>query len=187
MIDENTSLLEVAVRVSMALEAHGVIAVLGGGGAVSCYTQNQYMSADLDFITSERNSTLEPILAPLGFVPRASGAVRGKDFHHPRSEYFLEFPPGPLTLGDRYISEQETDRLETAFGLLRIITPTQSFIDRLAWFVHGKDLQSRDQSVLLATHQKIDWPLVDAWARHEDVSRSIITNIRQDAARRVVR
>jgi hypothetical protein len=50
-ITAQTPLLEIAVIVSEALEKNGIHAVLGGGGAVTQYSENEYMSTDLDFIT----------------------------------------------------------------------------------------------------------------------------------------
>jgi len=43
--------------------------------------------------------------------------------------------------------------LKTQYGSLRIITPTQCVMDRLAWYAHGNDLQARDQAVLVAARQ----------------------------------
>jgi hypothetical protein len=51
-IKATTTLKELAVIISEALEAAGIIATLSGGGAVSIYSDNQYMSHDLDFVTS---------------------------------------------------------------------------------------------------------------------------------------
>ena len=101
---------EIATLVSGALEAAGILAVLGGGGAVSQYSDNEYLTTDLDFITVERNKVIAPIIAELGFT------AEGKDFHHPQSRYFLEFPAGPLSFGDRYVESTETASLETPFG-----------------------------------------------------------------------
>ena len=50
-INGATTLEELAVLISEALEAAGIIATLSGGGAVSIYSNNQYMSHDLDFVT----------------------------------------------------------------------------------------------------------------------------------------
>lgn len=165
---------EIAVLVSEALEAAGIPAVLGGGGAVSQYSDNEYMTADLDFITVERNKVIAKVIANLGFTPK------GKDFHHPQSRYFLEFPPGPLSFGDRYVETTETTRLKTPFGLLRIITPTQCVLDRLAWYVHGNDLQARDQALKVARRQSIDWDDVYAWAENERVDVKVIDEIRHE-------
>jgi len=45
-ITEATSIEELAVIFSATLEAAGITATLSGGGAVSIYSQNQYMSYD---------------------------------------------------------------------------------------------------------------------------------------------
>jgi hypothetical protein len=48
MIDEHTSLKELAAIVSEALENAGITATLSGGAAVSIYSDNKYESEDLD-------------------------------------------------------------------------------------------------------------------------------------------
>ena len=173
-ITQDTSMLEIATLVSEALEAAGVSAVLGGGGAVSQYSDNEYMTTDLDFITVDRNRVIAPIVAELGFT------LQGKDFHHPKSVYFLEFPPGPISFGDRYVDSSETTSIDTPFGKLRIITPTQCVLDRLAWFIHGSDRQARDQAIMVARRQKIDWDDVHTWARNEGVDAAVITELREE-------
>jgi hypothetical protein len=131
------------------------------------------MTTDLDFITVERSNVIAPIVAELGFTPE------GKDFHHPNSRYFLEFPPGPISFGDRYIDSSETTSLCTPFGKLQIITPTQCVLDRLAWFIHGKDRQARDQAIMVGRRQEIDWDDVHAWARNEGVDPEVIAELRE--------
>ncbi|MCP5090549.1 MAG: hypothetical protein GY949_06485 [Gammaproteobacteria bacterium] len=173
-ITHETSMLEIATLVSEALEAAGVSAVLGGDGAVSQYSDNEYMTTDLDFITVERNRVIAPIVAELGF------ALEGKDFHHPKSKYFLEFPPGPISFGDRYVDSSETTSIDTPFGKLRIITPTQCVLDRLAWFIHRRDRQARDQAIMVARRQEIDWDDVYAWARNEGVDAAVIAELREE-------
>ena len=49
-----TTLRELAALISQALERAGITAALSGGAAVSLYTQNEYESYDLDFVSSER-------------------------------------------------------------------------------------------------------------------------------------
>lgn len=167
-------MLEIATLVSEALEAAGVSAVLGGGGAVAQYSDNEYMTTDLDFITVERNRVIAPIVAELGFT------LEGKDFHHANSSYFLEFPPGPISFGDRYVDSSETTSINTPFGKLRIITSTQCVLDRLAWFIHGRDRQARDQALMVAQRQNIDWDDVYSWARNERVDAEIIAELREE-------
>ena len=51
MITEATALTELAAIVSDALERAGIVATLSGGAAVSIYSDNRYVSEDLDFVT----------------------------------------------------------------------------------------------------------------------------------------
>ena len=112
-ITQATSLAEIAALVSQALQSAGVDAVLGGGGAVTQYSDNEYMTTDLDFVTIERNKRITPILAEFGFKPR------GREYAHPKSRFFVEFPPGPLSFGDRYVDNNEATFLETQYGPMR--------------------------------------------------------------------
>lgn len=67
-LDESTSLLELATRVSEALRAAGIAAPLAGGAAVSVHSENRYQTRDLDFVTSAANMELTRALAGLGFM-----------------------------------------------------------------------------------------------------------------------
>ena len=67
-------------------------------------------------------------LRPLGFT-------LAKDRHRftqPGTALFLEFPAGPLEFGDRIVHHEDIPRLDTPRGPLRVITPTQCVMDRLA-------------------------------------------------------
>ena len=174
-ITAETSILEIAVLVSESLVEAEIPAVLGGGGAVTQYTNNKYMSNDLDFITVARDKVIAPVVAKLGFRPH------GKDFVHADSKYFLEFPPGPLSFGDRYIDSSETTTLDTQYGKLRIITPTQCVMDRLSWFIHHNDKQAREQAIMVAANQEIDWNDVRSWAEAEGADVDLLEEIRSAA------
>lgn len=52
-ITPDSTIDEIAARVSEALTAAGITAVLSGGAAVQIYSRNRYVSLDLDFVTSE--------------------------------------------------------------------------------------------------------------------------------------
>lgn len=176
-ITSDTSLEEIAALVSQALSDAEIDVVLGGGGAVTLYSENEYMSTDLDFITSESKKKIAPIIEKLGFQPR------GREYAHPDSIYFVEFPAGPLAFGDRYIDSSETTTLQTRYGAVRVITPTQSVMDRIAWYVHGNDRQSRDQAIMVSKHQKIDWEQILDWAEAEGIDQNIVLEIQSEAQR----
>lgn len=114
-------------------------------------------------------------MASLGFKPR------GREYVHPDSRFFIEFPAGPLAFGDRYVDNSEATTLKTKFGAIRVITPTQSVMERLAWFVHGHDQQSRDQAIMVAKHQMIDWQTVFDWAKSENIELAVVEKIREEA------
>lgn len=152
-IDEVTTLEELAVIISSALETAGIITTMSGGSAVAIYSENQYVSRDLDFVTSADAGILQGVMAPLGFVQSASRRF----FEHPRALWLVEFPAGSLGFGSREMDHRAIPMLETAFGLLRIITPSLCVIDRLAAYLHWNDRQCWDQAVLVCRSHPVDW------------------------------
>ena len=178
-IDSNTSLEELAALISHALEAAGIPATLSGGSVVTIYSENEYQSVDLDFVTSEGRAALRSAIEPLGFYP--SGNVR--QFEHPHTDWFVEFPTGPLSFGDTYVDHCDVPPRDTDYGPLRIITPTQSVMDRLAAFWYHNDPQTWDQAIMVTKHQNVDWKILYAWAESEGQDRSDIDRLRKRANR----
>jgi hypothetical protein len=178
-ITADTSPFELAALVSQTLEDAGIKATLSGGAAVSVYTHNRYQSSDLDFVTAARRDALSAALRPLGF--RLANDLR--HFVHPGTPLFLEFPAGPLEFGDRVVHHDEIPRLQTPWGPLRVITPTQCVMDRLAAFWHWRDRQSWDQAVMVAAHQTVDYDELVAYAASEGADSSDISRLREQAGR----
>jgi hypothetical protein len=170
-ITAKTSLQEVAAIVSEALERHGIMATLSGGAAVSLYTNNRYMSEDLDFVTSALARELSGALAPLGFVH--SGRPRMSVFTHPSTRWYLEFPPAPISFGSRYIDPEQCALMPTPIGNVRLITPTHSVMDRLIAAAVWQEPQSMQQAVMVAEAQadKIDWPFLKQWVLEEGIAQ----------------
>lgn len=169
-IAAKTTMIELVTLVSEALEAAGIVATLSGGSAVSVYTENRYQSDDLDFVTTALLEDLEPVLEPLGFVH--TGSPRLSVFEHPATRWYLEFPPAPLSFGGTYVDASECAVLSTPAGDLRIITATQSVMDRLSAAAFWQDAPSLDQALLVATHQSsnIDWDEIEAWVLGEGIN-----------------
>jgi hypothetical protein len=176
-ITADTTAVELAALVSQTLEKAGIKATLSGGGAVSVYTHNRYQSSDLDFVTAARRDALRAALRPLGFIP----ATDLRHFTHPGTALFLEFPAGPLEFGDRVVHHDEIPRLETPWGPLRVITPTQCVMDRLAAYRHWRDRQSWDQAVMVAARQTIEYDELVAYAESEGADSSDISRLREQA------
>ncbi len=169
MITKATKLTELAAIVSDALERAGIVATLSGGAAVSIYSENQFESEDLDFVTVARTNELKKVLEPLGF--KHSGTPRLSVFEHPATRWYLEFPPAPLGFGGTYVDPSECGLLKTSVGKIRIITPTQSIMDRLIAAAVWKEPQSLEQALLVVKHQRgdIDWDELDQWVKREGI------------------
>jgi hypothetical protein len=177
-ITEATSVKELAVIISEALEAAGITATLSGGGAVSIYSNNQYMSDDLDFVTSADPKILLKAITPLGFVQGSAKRL----YEHPRTEWLVEFPAGPLGFGERTVDQRSIELLQTEFGALRVITPTLCVMDRLAAYLHWKDRQCWDQALLVCRSHLIDWDDIVNWAENERPEFKEVERLREEAS-----
>ena len=166
-ITAKTTLIELSVIISDALESKNIIATLSGGAVVSIYSKNFYQSADLDFVTTAPVDVLKGALEPLGF--RHSGNPRLSVFDHPETTRYVEFPPAPLGFGGTYVSPSSCSLIETKYGNLRIITPTHSVMDRLIAAASWNEPQSLEQAMLVVSHQRenIDWDELDRWVIQE--------------------
>ncbi len=173
-IGSKTPLAELAALVSQALERAGLRATLSGGAAVSLYSENEYESKDLDFVSNERLKMLGEAIAPLGFAR----VGQGREFENPDSPWYVEFPPGPLAFGETSITDDEASVVETDYGPLRIIGPTHVVMDRLAAYLHWHDNPSLDQAVLVAKRQHIDWSALAEWAAAEGIAPEVLSMLR---------
>lgn len=108
-ISPYSTLKDVAAIISSALERAGIRATLSGGAAVSIYSDNEYQSKDLDFVTAATVSDLSPVLKKLGFVH--TGVPRMSQFSHPKVEWFVEFPPAPITFGNLFVRDDNAPSL----------------------------------------------------------------------------
>lgn len=167
-ITEKSTVEQVAAIVSDALDNAGITATLSGGSAVTIYSDNAYLSRDLDFVTAAMVADLAPVLKALGF--EHTGVPRLSQFSHPKVEWYVEFPPSPLMFGHLYVNPADCAVIELPVGRLRIITPTQSVMDRLAAAYAWKDAQSRDQAIMVAANQDIDWEVLKVWFSNEGES-----------------
>lgn len=173
-INQETSLEELASLVSQALEKAGIVATLSGGGAVTIYSANEYMSYDLDFITHAHIKLIEKALSPLGFVKMP----KARHFQHPEACYLVEFPPGPLAFGELVVSDKDATTVDVGYGSLRIITPTQSVIDRLSAYVHWSDGQCLDQAVMIIKSHTVDWRAIESWLNAEGIDSGLLKRLR---------
>lgn len=176
-ITKDTTLIELASIVSTALETAGVDAVLVGGAAVSIYSENAYQTYDLDFITRRRIEMVAAALKPLGFDRKNNE----RHFSCPDTEFLVEFPSGGLSFGETDMPLDSADILSTTLGVIRVITPTQSVMDRLAAYIHWRDKPSIDQAIMVAKSNPIDWKLLSQWAQAEGAGSEVIEKLKAEA------
>jgi hypothetical protein len=155
-----SSIEEVAATVSEALAAAGITAVLSGGAAVQIYSNGLYVSRDLDFVSPANHRELDEVLHGLGFSRAA-----GRHYVHASVPYTLEFPPWPLAIGSELI--REWTELKAGQMTIRILTPTQCVMDRLAAFYFWRDRQALDQAILVASRHDVDLRHVERWSESE--------------------
>lgn len=177
-ITGSTTIEELAGIVSTTLEAAGISAVLSGGAVVSIYTDNEYQSGDLDFISSASMDRIAKAIGSLGFVRK------GRMFSHPGTSLYVEFPAGPLAIGDQLIRPTDVARMQTPAGTIRLLTPTQCVMDRLAAYFHWNDRQSLDQAVMVALSQSVSLSRVEKWATREKAGEKFATFKKHLGARR---
>jgi hypothetical protein len=159
-ITKKSDLQTIASIVCDCLLRNGIDAVLSGGAVVSIYTENEYESKDLDFVTTSDIKTIEKALQETGYTKST-----GRHFTHSKSEYFVEFPQPPLAIGNLPIKEWATQKNKA--GTLHLLTPTHSVMDRLAGYFHWNDKQNLDQALLVAQNHPIKIKVIEAWAKNE--------------------
>lgn len=151
----------VTLAVGSALRKAGIRAVLTGGACVSLYTRGVYHSKDIDLVleTQVTRSELDEAMGTVGFVRR------GDRYEHPDARFYVEFPPGPLAIGnDLAIRPVEVRRS----GLRALaLSATDCCRDRLAAFYHWNDRQSLRNAVLVALRNRVRMGRIEEWSRRE--------------------
>lgn len=159
-INAKTSRLELAAIITEVLSQKNIKAVLVGGAVVSIYTENEYESKDLDFISPDDHKKIAGVMKDLGFEQE------GKNFFHKGTELSVEFPSGPIGIGDRVPVKPE-GKIKVNGTTVILLSPTQSLMDRLAWFYFNNDRQCLDQAVMIAKKQSVKLSEVKKWSIEE--------------------
>lgn len=150
--------------VAWHLEGAGIHTVLVGGALVSIYTEGLYRSGDLDMVPDRYDrSGITGVLEQLGFK-----ADKSRCFKHPGCPHlFLDFPNGPVELGEEY--PVIPDEIMVEGRTLRLLSPTDCVKDRLAAYIHWKSRAGFNQALLVCRRQRsrVDLDKVENWCRHE--------------------
>lgn len=150
---------ELAAIVCSTLERNDIQVALCGGAVVSIYSENEFESYDLDFVPLGLARKVDSAMKGLGFERR------GRHWIHPRTRYWVEFPSGPVQVGDAVV--RDFAERATPSGTLRLLHPTECVMDRLAGYFHWNDAQCLAQALAVARRHPVDLERIVAWARSE--------------------
>ena len=103
---------ELASLVCTKLEEKDIEVVLSGGSCVEIYSCGDYTSYDIDLINRYNDTffKIKSVMESLGFVEE------GKYFIYEGTPFYIEFPSGPLGVGDAPV--QTIEKLTTKYGTL---------------------------------------------------------------------
>ena len=92
---------ELSAYIQSHLMRAGINVVLSGGSAVTIYSENKYVSKDLDLVNvyATNRKKIKEEMAELGFQEEA------RYYTHPETKLFIEFPAGPLAIGEEPVRE----------------------------------------------------------------------------------
>lgn len=158
---KSMSLVELAAFVQSHLRKNEIDVVLSGGASVTLYSSNKYISHDLDLINVHfvKRTLIGNGMAEIGFQEK------GRIFESAETKYFVEFPDGPLSVGNEPVKEILDVKLLT--GVLRVISPTDCVKDRLCAYYFWGDNQGLAQAILVAQNQKVDLKEIERWSKVE--------------------
>lgn len=156
---KNMTQAELTAYVQSHLWEKGITVILSGGATVSIYSANKYVSADVDLVNTNfaDRRKIKAAMEEIGFHEH------GRYFSHPDTKHIIEFPPGPLSVGQEPVKQIKKIKLTT--GILRVISPTDCVKDRLAGFYFWGDQQSLTQAILVSRSNRIDLEEVKRWSR----------------------
>lgn len=176
-LTRTSSLKDVAAAAGHALRHAGIDAVLTGGACATIYSQGACLSHDLDFIVrAGTRKAIDEALASIGFT-------RMHDrYLHASTPFFIEFPRGPLSIGDDTAIKPVPLRIGRT--TIAALSPTDSCRDRLAAFYHWSDRQSLTSAVQIARHARVNMTAIRAWSEREGAADQFAEFQRQVAAAR---
>ena len=149
---------EVTAYVQSHLRTEGINVVLSGGAAVAIYTNNKYVSADVDLVNVNFADRKKIIAA----MEKIGFRERNRYFVHTGTKHIVEFPPGTLSIGEEPIKDIQELKLST--GILRVISATDCVKDRLAAFYFWDDQQSLYQAIMVAKSVQVRLSEIKRWS-----------------------
>jgi len=158
-LTKKMTLEQFAIAVAAELKMHDIDVVLTGGAVVAIYSTGKYVSKDADFLSATDHKTITQAMHTLGFKNV------GKDFYHDDIDFSVEFPGSQLVIGSSPMKPE--GKIERNGFTLRLLSPTQCVMDRLAAFYHWRDRQSLDQALLVAKSHPVKIRQIEEWSARE--------------------
>lgn len=94
---------------------------------------------------------LPGVMKQIGFIKE------GRHYRHPEYKHlFVEFPKGPLGIGDEIDIEPKV--LKEKGKTFQILTPTDCITDRLASYIYFEATEGLDQAVMVAKRAMVNLP-----------------------------
>jgi hypothetical protein len=158
------SIKELAALICECLSAEGVRATLSGGACAEIYSNSRYVTGDIDFVVNyvspDNDKKTAMVMKRLGFEKS------GRIYINQNVSYSVEFPPGPLGIGDEYHIQPVQIKLST--GNLLLLSATDSVKDRLAGYFYANDLQCLEQAIMICQMNDVDMADIHRWAKGEE-------------------
>jgi hypothetical protein len=166
VISEESTLADVCYAVAGALAGTRIEAVLCGGSAATMYAPQSYFSYDADFVL-DNDDDLNTVAAALSTIGLKREG-RSRIFSHPTCRFTVDFPKGPLGIGNEYV--RDVSLMQRGGVTLRIVTRTDCIRDRLAHYYYWNDQGALEAAIAVAKVDPKDTnlQLIRDWTERED-------------------
>ena len=154
-------MVELASIIARHLAENEIRVVLVGGLAVEIYTENLYLTKDIDMVNSSYDppSKIRTAMSKIGFHKQ------GRVYVNDTTDICVEFPSAPLAVGDQLI--HETTTIETEYGELPILFAMDVVKDRLAAYFHWRDRPALVQALTIMNIHHIPPDQLEAFCKIE--------------------
>ena len=163
-----TSITELAAIVATHLREHDIDVVLVGGLAVEHYSENIYLTRDIDMvdISYTKPANLHKAMAEIGFEKI------GRIFVNASTDITVEFPSPPISVGDELVTETTT--MVTPAGELPVLAAIDVIKDRLAAYIHWRDKPSLVQALAVLIKYPDEIEAIAAFCENEGSEESML-------------
>ncbi len=157
---------ELAGLICQHFKNDGIEAVLVGGSCVTIYSNNRYVSQDLDYISYQDYKEIKISLEKIDFFER------GNHFEHAECPFLIDFVKEPVAIGKEIIKNFE--EMLTRYGTFKLLKADDCVRDRLASFYYWDDRQGLEQAINVCLDRKIDMEGIQKWSKREGFEKKFL-------------